>query len=381
MERAAAAPPEIGAWLLLKQATVDRVPAKERRIALVEEAYRLAGQARLRYPLARATAEVRSDTLAGQRVEASQLHLDGLSLHVRAVLAMMSLDPAKSLQMTLEMPMPTPPRAACADQVIARVDEYYGLALRMAERGFPAKQRAEGRPLVFLTRVVAESTGPQQLLGAARMLAAYRGSEDERAALTAVLAGSLMSAPADPRAYAAVPELAEAVQRVGGLDEAYAAFVKTQEARACPAETSAEGLWAESESKALALTFTGLRTERGGDWAERFAAVLHRVESLRAEQGEDPLAFFEKKAGLYRMLLDLGPEDRLLASMLGSFADFLRGSGEKTEHPAEWLAQFRRLLQPWAPAGVQSVEMARVEIARGGDAVMSLLAEARVPFD
>lgn len=382
LERVAAAPAEIGSWLLLKEAErVDRVPAKEERIRLVEEAYRLAGQAQLPYPLAPATGDARSDTVAGQRVEASRQHLDALSLRVRAVLAMMNLDPARAREMTLDMPVPAPARVSCKDGLIGRVDEYYGLALQMAQRGFPAKDRAEGRPQEFLRRVIAASTSPEQLVGAAQMVAQFRGSAEDRAALAASLGAALMAAPAEARAFAAVPELADAVRAVTGLDDAYAAFVKTQTEQPCADPAVVDELWSDGAAKELHTAVGGLQGERGDDWAARYAAVLHRVESFRAVQGEDRLAFFERKAGLYRAMLDLGPADGLLLrNVLASFAGFLRDSEEKTEHPAEWLAQFRRLLLPLAPAGLAGVEIAREEIERGGDAVMSLLAEPQVPL-
>ncbi|WP_321476103.1 hypothetical protein [uncultured Paludibaculum sp.] len=44
------------------------------------------------------------------------------------------------------------------------------------------------------------------------------------------------------------------------------------------------------------------------------------------------------------------------------------------------MAQFRRVLLPWAPAGQRSVEMAREEIRRNGNAVTRVLAEAGTTF-
>lgn len=119
----------------------------------MEEAFRLAAQARQPYPLAVAIYPLPPASEAARLLEANQEHLDGLGLQVRAVQAMMRLDPGRALDMTLRMPIPSPPRRTCRDSMVARVEEYYGLALQMAQRGFPSKAKAEGRPLQFLTGI------------------------------------------------------------------------------------------------------------------------------------------------------------------------------------------------------------------------------------
>ena len=67
-------------------------------------------------------------------------------------------------------------------------------------------------------------------------------------------------------------------------------------------------------------------------------------------------------------------------AVLPSFVSFLSTASAKTETPAEWLMHFRRVTLPWAPAGMKSVEVARREIRRSGDAVMNLLLDAGESF-
>ncbi|MBN9663767.1 MAG: hypothetical protein J0H49_36545 [Acidobacteria bacterium] len=388
VQRAAQAPPEIAAWLLLKQATPDRMPSKERRMAVLEEAFDLAAKASMPYPLVRASAEVTSDSIAGKRQEASLQNLDGLGLQVRAVLAMMNLSPARAQEMALSMEVPAPPKAGCADLLVARVDEYYGLALLVARRGFTAKQREEGRPAQYLAHIIGMSAGPGQLLGAVRLVSQFEANEKDRAVLIAALGSAMRTAAAEPRAFAAVPELDEEVDALvrqspegGPLAEAYKAFVGVQTSKPCPAEEAPPTLL--SKGPALELT-RALGSKAGGsgedDARARFSAVLHRTESWRPEQGEEAMEFFQSKAAVYRSLLDAAPDDALLNATIASFVGFLRDTPVKTENPAEWMAQFRRVLQPWAPAGQRSVAMAREEIRRSGDAVMNLLAESGESF-
>ncbi|MGC4056395.1 MAG: hypothetical protein QM757_46955 [Paludibaculum sp.] len=390
VQRAAQAPPEIAAWLLLKQVTPDRVPSKERRMAVLEDVFDLASRASMPYPLARASSEVPFDSVAGKRQEASLQNLDGLGLQVRAVLAMMNLDPARAREMALSMPVPTPPKASCGDPLVARVDEYYGLALAIARRGFTAKQREEGRPAQYLTHVIEMSSTPGQLLGAVRLVSQFEANEKDRAALVAALGSAMRTAGADPRAFAAVPELEEEVDGLvkqspegAALAEAYKAFVGVQSAKPCAADEAPAGLLSKSPARELARALSAPRDSTSStedDGKARFSAVLHRVESWQPEQGQDAMEFFQSKAALYRNLLDAAPDDALLNGTIGSFVGFLRDTPVKAENPAEWMAQFRRVLQPWAPAGQRSVAMAREEIRRSGDAVMNLLAESGESF-
>lgn len=390
MQRAAQAPPEIAAWLLMKQATPERIPSKERRMAVLEEAFELASRASMPYPLVRASEAVTFDSVAGKRQEASLQNLDGLGLQVRAVLAMMNLSPAKAQEMALSMQVPVPPKTTCADLLVARVDEYYGLALAIARRGFTAKQREEGRPAQYLAHIIAMSSTPGQLLGAVRLVSQFEAGEKDRAALMAALGSAMRTAGADPRAYAAVPELDDEVDVLaqgspegGALTEAYKAFVGVQTSKPCPADEAAATLLSKGPAKDLTRSLNELRMTSNStedDRPARFNVLLHRVESWRPEQGQDAMEFFQAKSAVYRSLLDTAPEDASLNGTIASFVGFLRDTPVKSEHPAEWLAQFRRVLQPWAPAGQRSVAMAREEIRRSGDALMSLLAESGESF-
>lgn len=388
VQRASQAPPEIAAWLLLKQVTPDRMPSKERRMAVLEEVFDLASRASMPYPLVRASAEVTFDSVAGKRQEASLQNLDGLGLQVRAVLAMMNLNPARAQEMALSMQVPVPPKTTCADLLVARVDEYYGLALAIARRGFTAKQREEGRPAQYLAHIVAMSASPGQLLGAVRLVSQFEANEKDRAALIAALGSAMRTAPAEPRAFAAVPELEEEVEGLvrqspegGPLAEAYKAYVGVQTAKPCAADEAPATLLSKGTAKELTRALSAKPENPAEDDRQaRFTVVLHRVESWRPEQGQEAMEFFQSKAAVYRSLLDAAPDDALLNGTIASFVGFLRDTPVKAENPAEWMAQFRRVLQPWAPAGQRSVAMAREEIRRSGDALMNLLSESGESF-
>jgi len=378
MDRVYAAPPEIAASLLCRHLDGDRA----KRAAQLEEIFRLAGQAKMPFPV---MAQANSDTLAGKLMEARMERLDGLGLQVNAVGTMMSVNPQRALEMALEMPVPVPPPVTCKDAGVAQLDQYYGLVLGTALRGFTARQREDGRHMQYLQGVIYSSTRPEQLQGAVALVRRYEGTEEEQTALIAALATSLRAATANPRAFGSTPALAmelEALQkRVKSpvLDEAFAFYMKTQlSEEACEAPVNF-AFWESGESREIMKELARLRPTQAkpdADWQSRFTATLHRIESWQRDRETPAMAHFHMKALAFRGLLDVAATDDLLAPVLGSFISFLKDAPAKTESPAEWLIHFRRATAPWAPGGPKSMEIAKQEIRRGGDTVMNLLLDA-----
>lgn len=370
------APPEIAASLLLACPDAD----KKRQAERAAEAFRMASQAKMPFP---ELSPAVSDSVGGKRAEASLQHLDGLGLQVRSIQAMIRVNPRRALEMTLEMPIPALPAGGCGDVTVARVDEYYGLALQMARFGFTTREREDGRHLEFLLRVIAASTAPQQLQTAAVLVRQFGGSDKEQTALVMALAGTLTSAPVSAHSAAFMPALEAEVRAlktgVGGeaLEAAYAAYSRAQSRKKPCDAVENYVFWESGESREIQRALGGLRPAPAeAEWESRFTAVLHQVESWREESGTPPMAHFHMKAAAYKALLDLASSPPQLEAVIGSFVRFLKDAPAKTGSPAEWMMHFGRLLLPWAPAGWLSVEIARREIRRGGDALMNLLVDA-----
>jgi hypothetical protein len=435
LQRAPAAPPEIASKIILKLGSnVYSVPDRAKRIEHVEEAFRLAGQARQPYPLAAGIRPVPADSEAARLLEANQERLDGLGLQVRAVQAMMGLDPRRALEMTLRMPIPSPPRRTCEDSMVARVEEYYGLALQMAQRGFSTKEKAEGRPLQFLTGILAASTTPEQIQAAAAMLRAYNGTPEETATLVSAFSSALLQTQPNSRGFIGTPatgeELAVLIRRLRAMGqnpmpllEAYRFYLMTQwNGEACSDLPEAHGLLVfndtmrpdaglekeippiaakdlkpkrsddkasnyvfgeEGESREIAKEMAWLRRppeKRGAEWEAKFTALLHRIEAWQPEDGASALAHFHMKAGAFRDMLPAATSEPLLEALQSSFCAYLRDAPAKTESPAEWMIHFRRMTVPWGPLGMKSVEIAKREIRRGGDGLMNLLIDAGETF-
>lgn len=435
LQRASAAPPEIAAKIYLKfGSSVSQEPDRAKRIEYVEEAFRLAAHARQPYPLAIAIRPVQADSEATRLFEANQERLDGLGLQVRAVLAMMSLDPRRALEMTLGMPIPVPPRRTCKDSMVARVEEYYGLALQMAQRGFSSKEKADGRPLQFLTGILLASTTPEQIQAAAAMVRTYNGTSEDTFTLVSALASALREAQPNSRGFIGTPatgeELAVLIRRLRAegqglmpLLDAYRFFLTKQwGAEACSDLPEGHGLLIFNETmrqnagldkEVPPIDATTLKPKRsedkaanyvfgeegesseiykdmgefrqppdkpGPEWETKFTAMLHRIQAWQPEDGVPPLVHFHMKAGAFRDLLPAAKSESLLEALQSSFCTYLRDAPAKTESPAEWMIHFRRMTLPWGPLGMKSVEIAKREIRRGGDGLMNLLIDAGETF-
>lgn len=401
-ERIAAAPPEMAAYLYLKQNPADRTA----RRALVEESFRLAALAKRPQPEARSSGSISPDSLAGKREEASLQHLDALGLQVRAAQAMMSIDPRRALEMTLDIPVPSAAKAGCADALLGRADEYYGLLVQMGTRGFTAEQRAQGRHLDLLNRAILAAAAPQQLLSAVRLVAQSQMLSKDRDILITSLATALQTAPANWRGFVMTPELAAEARALKSpaVDDAVRSYLRVQwngemcsdssedvtqqlpqldesakKPRIREEKAATFTFWESGESKALQEAMGQLRpipAKPDPAWDTRVIELLRRLETWRGDQDTPPLAHFHMKSILYKNMLDYCENEAILNAVLPSFVSFLSTAPAKSETPAEWLMHFRRITLPWAPAGMKSVEVARREIRRTGDALMNLWLDA-----
>ena len=369
-------PPEIGASLLLKVIARD-LP---KRAHLAEEAFRLGGQARMRWP---EFAAVSPDSMEARRVEASFEQLDALNLQARAVEAMFGIQPSRALEMALEMAIPSPPQADCGTATLPDLGRFYGVVLQMGMRGFPLRMRAEGRHMDYMLRVLGASATAAHLAAAAPMVALYDGPEEEKTALVSALAFSMRAARASPREASFLDRIRDAVARLAGLPggDALAEAMRALEASVVEAEPCPDEagflLWRSGTGAALREAAASFRRSRGGDERElQFAGLLGRIESWHGERETPAMAHFHMKALLLRDLLEMAPTEGSLAAVISVYVRFLAASPAKTESPAEWVVHFRRLLLPLAPLGRRSVDLAVAEIRRNGDALMNLLADA-----
>lgn len=294
---------------------------------------------------------------------------------------MLRADPRRALELALEMPAPAPEPLTCSAASLPLLERYYLLALQMTQRGFPASQRAEGRHLDYLLRVIASSSTLAQLAPAAQMTALYDGPEEERTALRAALAGAMHGARVSAREREYLEQIREAVSRMaageGGqaVAEAFAALEEAaMEAEPCGDEAGFP-LWEHAEAAQLREAVASYRRSREARERE-FLELLRRIEDWRGEKGAPAMAQFHRKALLLRELLEAAPTEASLAALISAYVRFLAAASAKMESPAEWVVHFRRLLLDSSPLGRRSVEIAIAEIRASGDPLMNLLVDA-----
>jgi hypothetical protein len=191
---------EFGADALIRIAATGKLD-KATRIQLLEEAFQRAAEAQ--QPLKRRVALLKAASASGFFQRAYQQNLDGLSLRLRAVEAMLALDPPKARGLFLEIPPLQLPKVTCAGYLVYDVSLYYDVLGHVARRSFTPKEVAEGEPVRLLARFAAGVDAASEIEPAARMLAASTvGNADFQALITA-FGGAVSQIYGDDRSFTA----------------------------------------------------------------------------------------------------------------------------------------------------------------------------------
>ncbi|MGA2150447.1 MAG: hypothetical protein ABSH49_36470, partial [Bryobacteraceae bacterium] len=112
LDQARKAPGEFAADSLIRLASLDSLD-KPKRIALLEEAFGRAGEAK--QALKRRVAITRVAGPARFLARAYNQDLDALSLRLRVIEALLPLDARKARELALKIPPPQVPKTACGE--------------------------------------------------------------------------------------------------------------------------------------------------------------------------------------------------------------------------------------------------------------------------
>lgn len=404
---AVAIPLELTADRLIRLVELGKLEAKP-AVEALQQAWELSRNAKEPYPLKSWKPLAAADSVAAQRSAAARSGWDELSLRARVVRAMRRYKAERALELFEEMRPPAPPALACTDAMVPRLEGYYDLA---GEMGFEQAWRA------------AQSvTSPAQLAAALRLAARYRGKAEERAMLVLAVSRAMGEMKPDSRSFlgatevmAATVDLAQAPEAaavaaafrayvVAGLSgdvcfesepEIWLKFFHDKvlpmaggSVTAIPEEeveprnilTSAEAgeFWKEGAGKELWAGFfelgrssSAVRVAEGvgpwrerGNWSEKLPAWWRKLESWRAETGEE-VAWFQQQAMLRTRVLSIAPVEEREALAV-RVVEFLRDSSMAEESPALW----RRALEVLLDGGGAEV---RREVRRAGGYALNLL--------
>lgn len=198
LQRARSLPGEFTADALLRIAALDNLD-KTRKIALLDEAFRRAAESPEPYRRRATMAQVASS--AGFFNRAFDQDLDALSLRLRTIEALLSLDPPHARDLFLQIPSISLPRLKCSTFLVYDVDRYYQVLGRIARDGFTAAQIENGEALRLLTQQAGAIASPAQVIPMARVIAESKIKDPGFQQLVAAYTAALGKITGDDRSF------------------------------------------------------------------------------------------------------------------------------------------------------------------------------------
>jgi hypothetical protein len=424
------APAELAADALIRVASLDQLPKKQ-RTELMEQAFQLAGASPIPYKKHSALPRVQGPSAFFDHAYA--LDLDALSLRLRAVEALLALDPQRARDRFEEIPPLDLPDLACSDFMAYDLSRYYQVLAAVAAQGFTSKESKEGEPAKFLARYLALNH-PAQIAPAARMLAGNLAVPDaEFQSLITAFAGTLSSMRGDDRSFTdaareagpAIAALAQASARrglpavvvlgayreflVNHLTGARCEELAGSSASADPAayfnahlsspavgplegaeqtaskrEGKPEGLAAcdspechdiRKQYENLVFHYNGLayqEAERQSiEWQTRVRDFLTALAAWNESSGAPPLQFFREKVDFYSQLLAIVPQGETRDYVFSSMLSFVLASRPSGEEQIQWYLPVVQVVGR-AALDPRAFERATADLRQANDSAIAL---------
>jgi hypothetical protein len=202
-------PPEFAADSLLRLAAIDQVD-RGRKTELIGQAFEKGSQAQQRYK--RHSVLNPGQTSLPFLNKAYQQGLDALSLQLRAVDAMLALDPGQARALFLRIPALDLKPLQCSDALAYDVDHYYDTAGKLAAHSFGAREKAAGDGGRFLARYASAMTSPVEAGPMADAIAGQEFSSSDFASLVATYATALGKIREDDRSFTSADKLGARIE-------------------------------------------------------------------------------------------------------------------------------------------------------------------------
>ena len=188
---------EFAAEALIRIAGIDKVE-KPRKIALLEEAFDRAGEAQLPYRRQASITRIAGPAGVFNRIYAQGL--DAMSLRLKAVDAMLPLDPQKAREMFRRIPPVKLPRLTCDEYMAYDVDGFYDSLERLTRSFTPAEIEA-GECFRLVRPYIAAVAAPAQLPGVARLIADSKVSDKDFQTLMSDFGKAMEKISGDDRSF------------------------------------------------------------------------------------------------------------------------------------------------------------------------------------
>jgi hypothetical protein len=390
VELARTASPELFADTIVRLVQTGRIPQRESQIALLEEAFAVAGSAAEPVRLM-AIPPTPPDTRALYRGRAGELKLDSLSLRSRILQELLTVDRVRTRELFQQIPHPALDARPCADPLVAEIGAYYEIAAAVAQSSFTADEKKAAAHVQFLAAILAGAHSPGELEPFARAMQSVGLEPNEWEMLLGALTSKLQSVGPDYRAFAlSLTQLQGEIATLGALggangvgtgelNGAFRKYVTSQmgaarcapdfgpareEIAVTPALTSDEikpsqrndsykvdPYFQSDDSRRMGEALNRLRfaptgespseaERQASEWRNALADFLRDFKSW-TPPGSDIDVFHQRMTVLDSVIQILplgGDRDRILALAVSYL-----GSDVERTNPAEWLWQLKKL--------------------------------------
>jgi len=393
------APPEVAADVWIRLATSKLIDNKQKKKELLESAFAKSSEVQKKLKLR--LLEGITDTPSGYLSAAYDLKLDGLSLKLRVVQAMLALDAQRARVMFDEIPQPKLPPLTCNESLGYDLSDFYGTLRQIQQQTFSSEEKLQKQDLIFVQSHIGDLVSPAQVGPALLLVRDSDFSPDDLTLLTDRLSSALKKIPDDPRSFAVsmkydgvadafthlidtlnrknVPieellksfrsyltrELSSAqcsdVTRKTGqkaksqsyidyLNKWFTNPIQDDEVKPARVESAvvAVQFWSSTESKKLLMATKALRfgtqespltvAERSSsEWQQSMVQLLADLENWEGTREPSESVYFHEKCNLFGALFQLAPDQTLRSRVLISFANYLRSASQQQENRIGWL--------------------------------------------
>lgn len=401
------AAPEVEADLIFTTLSAGLVSDKHRQLELLEEAFQTAS--RVKEPIRKRSWSPLVDTRSGYKQRAFDLRLDRLSIQSQAILKTIPLDSVRARVMFQSVVLPKSEPLDCKDSLVADLSAYYQMVVSLAEHSFtPDEIKAQSHIQLISDQLEAINSVPQAT-AALKALAGATLSDEELSRVIVSLAKAFARASADPRAFAfavqrdgfiSAAESFIAVLKGRGIPhEEFSVrirdfLIKNMSGEVCgdaawikqrrvimpreletinahfkspittdelsPArigeKSSDTEYWATPRARNLLQLAKELRFAPDGrrlapeertteEWHRKLLTFIDQLEGWDAtsELSEDD--YFQQRCDMYRVLVDLCPDDLQRDAVLRAYGSYLKETNNTYKGRIDWILQVKDYLK------------------------------------
>ncbi|HEV8370070.1 MAG TPA: hypothetical protein VGQ39_19110 [Pyrinomonadaceae bacterium] len=398
---------EVQADVLLTIVSSNLISDKKRRIELLSEAFQIA--ARVEEPVRKKSWATLVDTRSGFEQRAFDLQLDRLSIESRASSTLVGLDPSRARTMFQSVILPKNDPLECKDSLVPDFSAYYATVVAIAQNCFSAEEMKAQVHVQFLTDQIEAVRSVSQATAALKALSVARLSDEELSRVVPSLAKAFSQVSPDPRSFAFAVQrdglISEAERFLSALKKrgipieslsskthdlllqsmtgevcADTGWLKHQQTVLPPeidvinshfkSPITSEELskvrfggksvdieyWSTAKGKSLLQGAKALRfgsngerlslEERGTEeWHQKLLTFLGQLDEWDAASEESEDDYFQQRCNMYRVLVDLCPNDLQRDAVLRAYASYLKDSNRRYKGRIEWISQVKDYLK------------------------------------